>query len=340
MDRIDRAAKCRASRASASDVCRRQGRRRNAGSPAAALDRLRRAVRASLGELFRRRASAAAASWCSLGAGPRRLAGATSLYRVQPDEQGVVLRFGQWVATTEPGLHVHLPYPIETVLLPKVTQVNQVQLGVRLDAGPGDPASGRERPDADRRREHRRGGLRGVLEDPRRRRSSCSGSTIPSAAVKIAAEGALRDVISRTPIQAAMSDKRQQIADETQAVLQKLLDSEHAGVEITQVQLQRVEPPLAVIDAFNDVQRARADQERGAQRGRGLRQRHPAARARRRRAHPPGRRGLQDSRSSISPMARPTPSWPVSELSGRQGRDRLAALSRKRRRNAEESRRR
>jgi len=84
----------------------------------------------------------------------------------------------------------------------------------------------------------------------------------PEAAVKIAAEGALRDVISHTPIQAAMSDKRQQIADETHALLQKLLDDEHAGVEITQVQLQRVEPPLAVIDAFNDVQRARADQER------------------------------------------------------------------------------
>ena len=59
-----------------------------------------------------------------------------------------------------------------------------------------------------------------------------------------------------------MSDKRQQIADETRALLQKLLDDEQAGVEITQVQLQRVEPPLAVIDAFNDVQRARADQER------------------------------------------------------------------------------
>ena len=59
-----------------------------------------------------------------------------------------------------------------------------------------------------------------------------------------------------------MSDKRQQIADETRALLQQLLDSEQAGVEITQVQLQRVEPPLAVIDAFNDVQRARADQER------------------------------------------------------------------------------
>jgi membrane protease subunit HflK len=84
----------------------------------------------------------------------------------------------------------------------------------------------------------------------------------PEAAVKISAEDALRDVISRTPIQAAMSDKRQQIADQTKTELQSLLDSEHAGIEITQVQLLRVEPPLAVIDAFNDVQRARADQER------------------------------------------------------------------------------
>jgi modulator of FtsH protease HflK len=84
----------------------------------------------------------------------------------------------------------------------------------------------------------------------------------PELAVRITAEGALRDVISRTPIQAVMSDKRQQIADETLASLQSLLDDEHAGVEIIQVQLQRVEPPRAVIDAFNDVQRARADQER------------------------------------------------------------------------------
>src|SRR5271165_7588562 len=55
---------------------------------------------------------------------------ATTPYRVQPDEKGVVLRLGRWVATTGPGLHFHMPYPIETVLLPKVTQVNQVQLGV------------------------------------------------------------------------------------------------------------------------------------------------------------------------------------------------------------------
>jgi membrane protease subunit HflK len=184
---------------------------------------------------------------------------ATSIYRVQPDEQGVVLRFGRWIDTTQPGLHFHLPFPIDAVLFPKVTQINQVQLG--NPGAPGDPASGRER--------QMLTGDENIVE------ADCAvfwkirdaGEFLfrvnaPEAAVKIAAEGALRDVISRTPIQAAMSDKRQQIADQTKTVLQSLLDSEHAGIEITQVQLLRVEPPLAVIDAFNDVQRARADQER------------------------------------------------------------------------------
>jgi len=87
----------------------------------------------------------------------------------------------------------------------------------------------------------------------------------PEQAIKIAAESALREVIGRTPIQAAMSDKRQQIADETKQLLQVLLDNELSGIYVTQVQLQRVDPPVAVIDAFNDVQRARADQERDTQ---------------------------------------------------------------------------
>jgi membrane protease subunit HflK len=217
-------------------------------------------AQASLGDIFRaprldRRAFAALfglvfLAWLS-----------TSLYRVQPDEKGVVLRFGKWVETTDPGLHIHLPYPIDKVLLPKVTQVNQIQLGLGPASSPGDSVSSR--------------GGQMLTGDENIVEADCTvfwkvrdpGQFLfkvdnPELAVRITAEGALRDIISRTPIQAAMSDRRQQIADETHALLQKLLDDEHAGVEITQVQLQRVEPPLAVIDAFNDVQRARADQER------------------------------------------------------------------------------
>jgi len=184
-----------------------------------------------------------------------------SIYKVQPDEQGVILRFGKWIDTTQPGLHVHLPYPVETVLLSKVTQINQIQLGDQAADAHGDSAAGRDR--------QMLTGDENIVE------ADCAvfwkikdaGLYLfrvddPQAAVKIAAEGALREVIGRTPIQAVMSDKRQQIADETKNLLQNLLDTEQAGVLIMQVQLQRVDPPAAVIDAFNDVQRARADQER------------------------------------------------------------------------------
>jgi membrane protease subunit HflK len=184
---------------------------------------------------------------------------------VQPDEQGVVIRFGKRVETTEAGLHYHWPYPVETVLLPKVTKINQLQLGNPAPASSTDSAANNT---ASRDKQMLTGDENIVEADCAVFwRIKDAGQFLfsvdnPEFAIKIAAESALREVIGRTPIQAALSDKRQQIADETKALLQRLLDEEKAGVLITQIQLQRVDPPSAVIDAFNDVQRARADQER------------------------------------------------------------------------------
>jgi membrane protease subunit HflK len=84
----------------------------------------------------------------------------------------------------------------------------------------------------------------------------------PQALIRMTAETAVRTMIGRSPIQAMLSDRRQQIAVDVQNELQRLLDTDDVGVLVIQVQLQRVDPPSAVIDAFNDVQRARADQVR------------------------------------------------------------------------------
>jgi len=188
--------------------------------------------------------------------------GASGIYKVQPDEQGVVLRFGKWVDTTESGLHYHLPAPIDSVIFPKVTQINQLQLGNQNLGGGAVGSSGA-------REKQMLTGDENIVE------ADCAvfwqikdaGQYLfkvsnPEVAVKVAAESALREIIGRTPIQAALSDKRQQIADQTKDLLQHLLDTEQVGILITQVQLQKVDPPAAVFDAFNDVQRARADQER------------------------------------------------------------------------------
>lgn len=185
------------------------------------------------------------------------------IYKVQPDEQGMVLRFGRWVETTSPGLHYHWPYPIESVLLPRIKKVNQLQLGT-----PRLALAGANTDDTSHERQMLTGDENIVEADCAVSwRIKDAGKFLfkinnPEAALKIVAESALREIISRTPIQAAMSDKRQQVADQTRDLLQTLLDDADSGILVTQVQLQRVDPPNVVIDAFNDVQRARADQER------------------------------------------------------------------------------
>jgi membrane protease subunit HflK len=181
------------------------------------------------------------------------------VYRVQPNEQGVVLRFGKWVETTGPGLHYHLPYPFETVLFPKVTQVNQLQLGGSPASTGQDDARDRQMLTGDENIVEAECAVLWRIKDAGQFLFRVKDA---EAALKISAESALREVIGRTPIQAAMSDKRQQIADQTRELLQGLLDRQGSGILVTEVQLQRVDPPAAVIDAFNDVQRARADQER------------------------------------------------------------------------------
>jgi len=183
------------------------------------------------------------------------------IYKVQPDEQGVVLRFGRWVDTTQAGLHYHLPWPIETVMLPKVTQIKQLKLANLFDGAATDSSDPREK--------QMLTGDENIVE------ADCAvfwrikdaGQFLfkvnnPETSLRIAAESAMREVVSRTPIQAVMSNRRQQVADETRELLQRRLDQAESGIIVTQVQLQRVDPPAAVIDAFNDVQRARADQER------------------------------------------------------------------------------
>jgi membrane protease subunit HflK len=181
---------------------------------------------------------------------------ATGVYSVQPAEQGVVLRLGKWIDTTGPGLHMHLPYPIETVLFPKITQINQLSLT-------------RSAPEASGGRNQMLTGDENLVEADcvvswkiKSAREYLFKVYDPETMLRLTAESAVREVIARNPIQSALSDRRQQIAEEIAEALQRLLDSYQAGILITQVQLQRVDPPLAVIDAFNDVQRARADQER------------------------------------------------------------------------------
>ncbi len=193
----------------------------------------------------------------------------SSFYRVQPDELGVVMRFGAYSYRTEPGLHWHLPWPIEHVLLPAVTRINRTEIGYRSGAPPdsegGNAAGGRDVPSESLMLT----GDENIIDinltvfwkisNPE---SYLFNTRDPDNLVKAIAESSIREVIGRTPIQPALTQLRAQIETDVHTQTQQILDRYGAGIEVTQVQLQRVDPPDAVIESFRDVQRANTDAER------------------------------------------------------------------------------
>ena len=192
--------------------------------------------------------------------------GLSGLYRVLPDEQGVVLRFGKFVNTTQPGLNYHFPYPIESVITPKVTKVNRMDIGFRSERDSGFSSGGvADVPEeslmltGDENIVNIDFSVFWVIKD--------AGNFLfkiqdPEGTVKAAAETAMREVIARSNIQPILTEGRSVIETETQEIIQKILDEYTSGIQITQVQTQKADPPDQVIDAFRDVQAARADMER------------------------------------------------------------------------------
>jgi len=188
----------------------------------------------------------------------------SGFYRVDADEQGVVLRFGKYTNMTQPGLNYHLPFPIESVMTPKVSRVNRIDVGFR---------SSNE-------------GSRGTIGDIKEESAMLTGDENivdinysvfwvikdaskylfniqdPIGTIKVVAETAMREVIARKKIQTILTQGRAEIEIEVQKIMQQILDSYNSGIDITQVQAQKSDPPAQVIDSFRDVQAAKADKER------------------------------------------------------------------------------
>ncbi|MFL5253642.1 MAG: FtsH protease activity modulator HflK [Rhodopila sp.] len=193
----------------------------------------------------------------------------SGFYRVQPDEQGVVLRFGAYSYWTPPGLHWHLPWPIETVQLPTVTRINRTEIGYRSGTG-GSMEGARDQGGRNVQAESLMlTGDENIIDIDTaifwrvaNARDFLFNTANPEALVRAVAESSIREVMGRTPIQPALGPLRGQIEQDVLKQTQEILDRYGAGVEITQVQLQKVDPPAAVIESFRDVQRANTDAER------------------------------------------------------------------------------
>ncbi|MFM7346780.1 MAG: FtsH protease activity modulator HflK, partial [Tagaea sp.] len=186
---------------------------------------------------------------------------ATGFYRVEPANVGVALRFGEMDRITYPGLNWHIPFPIESVIQPNVSQVNQLSIGFR----PGQE-NRRDRAmldeslmlTSDQNILDVRFTVQWRIVDPAKFLFQVAS---PEVTVKSVAEASMREAMSQTQMQPAMQN-RNAVENRVRASMQQLLDFYGAGIAIEQVQFAAVEPPAQVIDAFRDVQRAEQDRQR------------------------------------------------------------------------------
>jgi modulator of FtsH protease HflK len=193
--------------------------------------------------------------------------GFSGFFKVEPDELGVVLRFGKYTRDANPGLNYHLPYPVETVLTPKVTTVQPIHIGMRLLEDPrrGSPQM-RDVPEESLMLtgdenivdvdftvfwQVKIGGAGDFLFNIQN----------PQGTVKAVAESAMREAVGRSEIQPILTSAKQTIETSVTELMQKTLDNYQSGIQITQVQMQKVDPPSQVIDAFREVQAARIGAE-------------------------------------------------------------------------------
>ena len=192
----------------------------------------------------------------------------TGVYIVAPDERGIVLRFGRVVREADPGPGYHLPWPIEQVLKPSVTQIRKAEFGFRtIDIGPParyqdvDPEALMLTGDENIVK------LQFIIQY--KVTTSPTGATDflfnvrdPEDTVRAAAEAAMREVLGRNDIDNALTEGKEKVQQDAQTLLQQILDEYRTGLEVVTVKLQDVGPPDQVSDAFKDVISAQQDKER------------------------------------------------------------------------------
>jgi len=185
----------------------------------------------------------------------------TGIYVVGPDEVGVVQTFGKYTRVAQSGLNYHIPYPIETVNTPKVTEVKRVEIGFRTLGNNQFRTIEKESlmltgdeniVDAEMIVQYK-------IKDAVR---YLFNFMEPELTVREAAEASMRTVVGRHKIDEALTSGKFQIQEETKILLQEILDKYKTGILIVAVQLQDVSPPKQVISAFKDVASAKEDKNR------------------------------------------------------------------------------
>ncbi|MBV7257631.1 protease modulator HflK [Pacificimonas sp. WHA3] len=178
--------------------------------------------------------------------------GATSIYRVEPDERGVEQMFGRYLKTNGPGTHIKWPSPVVTVTKPKVEQVSTIAIG-------SDNANDQNLMlTSDQNIIDIAYQVRWKIKDPELFLFQIAN---PEGTIRETAESAMRSVVASVELDAAIGPQREQVAAEVRSRTQALLDEYRAGVDVVGVDIRQADPPAAVDDAFKDVSAAQQDAE-------------------------------------------------------------------------------
>ena len=184
---------------------------------------------------------------------------ATGIYTVAPGEIGVVLRFGKEVGRSEPGLRYHLPVPIETVKLVNMAVIRRAEIGFRTNPRYRAVPEESLMLTGDENIVDAQAIVQYKVKDPSNYLFKVKD---PDNVLLHSAEVSLRSVIGRTTIDDALTVGKVKIQEDSRRFLQQLLDTYQAGLLVVDFKLQVVDPPAQVKDSFNEVVRAREDQER------------------------------------------------------------------------------
>ena len=184
----------------------------------------------------------------------------TGIYKINANEEAVVLYFGKFYKVQESGLNFAIPYPIGKVIKIATKTINKEEFGFRTekkDIVNKDSESlmltGDENiVDIDFE-------VQWKINDIKKYIFSLYN---PTSTIRMTSESIMREIIATRPINDVLANKKLEIEIQAKKMMQENLDAYNSGIEIVLVQLLRVDPPEQVINAFRDVQTARADKER------------------------------------------------------------------------------
>lgn len=215
------------------------------------LDEVVRKMQERLGGLFGGRPGPSGSGdntlvWGIIGLVLLGLLGWEMVYRIEPAERGVVLRFGQYVTTLQPGPHVRFPRPIEEVRKVNVERIQTLTADSAMLTGDENIV------DVELAVQYR-------IKDVQ---SYLFKINDPDVSVQRVTESAIRDIIGQSTLDFVITEGRAEIASAAQALIQEILDTYESGIEVTSVNMQPAKPPEEVKAAFDDAIKAREDEQR------------------------------------------------------------------------------